>query len=213
MLAHVPGAYALIAQTTRSARIRRSKLGFGMLSHRPLPDELTAAWMEPMCDPALRADLVATLKAIDKQTRDVVNAAAEFGGGGNAAVARGKDSGRAVERVAFQARVVSQNVIGNELRSRHGLQRRIGQEGVARLRDLVETLLFGEQPGARRQHYSPELRLAFIDPQQAVAHRHVEVRRPQVSRTTELAIPRMRVLVSQQVAIGRKPAGCAIIST
>src|SRR3984885_2708223 len=28
-LAHVPGAYALIAQTTRSARIRRSKLGFG----------------------------------------------------------------------------------------------------------------------------------------------------------------------------------------
>ena len=47
-LAHVPGAYALIAQLTRSARVRRSPLGFGMLTHRPIADELTAAWMEPL---------------------------------------------------------------------------------------------------------------------------------------------------------------------
>ncbi len=72
-LAHVPGAWRLIAWQTRSARVRRSRLGFGMLSHRPLPDELTGAWMAPLGDPAIRGDLVATLKAIDK--RDTLAAA------------------------------------------------------------------------------------------------------------------------------------------
>jgi len=65
-LAHVPGAYRVIAHTMRSARIRRSALGFGMLSHKSLPDELTADWTAPMLDRAIRGDLVATLKAIDK---------------------------------------------------------------------------------------------------------------------------------------------------
>jgi pimeloyl-ACP methyl ester carboxylesterase len=73
LLAHVPGAYWLIARALRSARVRRSNLGFGMLSHRPLPDELTGAWMAPMSDRALRADMLATLKAIDK--RDTLAAA------------------------------------------------------------------------------------------------------------------------------------------
>jgi pimeloyl-ACP methyl ester carboxylesterase len=64
-LAYVPGAYALIARMMRSARLRRSALGFGMLSHAPIPDELTAAWIAPLTDPAIRADVLATLKAID----------------------------------------------------------------------------------------------------------------------------------------------------
>jgi pimeloyl-ACP methyl ester carboxylesterase len=72
-LAHVPGAYWLIAQQMRSARLRRSRLGFGMLTHRPLPDELTAAWVAPLREKAIRADMVATLKAIDK--RDTLAAA------------------------------------------------------------------------------------------------------------------------------------------
>jgi pimeloyl-ACP methyl ester carboxylesterase len=72
-LAHVPGAYWLIARQLRSARVRRSTLGFGMLSHRPLPDELTAAWVAPLSERAIRADVVATLKAIDK--RDTLAAA------------------------------------------------------------------------------------------------------------------------------------------
>jgi pimeloyl-ACP methyl ester carboxylesterase len=72
-LAHVPGAYWLIARVLRSARVRRSKLGFGMLSHRPLPDELTAAWVAPLSQRGVRADAVATLKAIDK--RDTLAAA------------------------------------------------------------------------------------------------------------------------------------------
>ena len=44
-----------------------------MLTHRPLPDELTRAWMAPLETPAIRADVLATLKAIDK--RDTLAAA------------------------------------------------------------------------------------------------------------------------------------------
>src|ERR1700733_388173 len=72
-LAHVPRAYWLMAQQMRSAPPRRSPLAFGMLSHTPLPDELTAAWTAPLRDRATRADVVATLKAIDK--RDTLAAA------------------------------------------------------------------------------------------------------------------------------------------
>jgi pimeloyl-ACP methyl ester carboxylesterase len=73
LLAHVPGAYALIALALRSARVRRSPLGFGMLTHRPIPDELTAAWAAPLGERAVRADVIATVKAIDK--RDTLAAA------------------------------------------------------------------------------------------------------------------------------------------
>ena len=73
-LAYVPGGYALIARLMRSARLRRSPLGFGMLTHRPIPDELTASWLAPVGEPAIRADLTATLRAID--SRDTLAAAA-----------------------------------------------------------------------------------------------------------------------------------------
>ena len=53
-------------QQMRSARLRRSALAFGMLSHTRLSDELTAAWTAPLRDRATRADVVATLKAIDR---------------------------------------------------------------------------------------------------------------------------------------------------
>lgn len=72
-LAYVPGAYWAIARLTRSRRVRRSPLGFGMLTHRPIPDTLTAAWMAPLSDRAVRADVCATLKAID--SRDTLRAA------------------------------------------------------------------------------------------------------------------------------------------
>jgi pimeloyl-ACP methyl ester carboxylesterase len=76
-LAHVPGAYWLLANAARSARVRRSPLGFGMLSHKPLPDELTADWLAPLLQRDVRADALATLKAIDK--RDTLNAAKRLG--------------------------------------------------------------------------------------------------------------------------------------
>jgi pimeloyl-ACP methyl ester carboxylesterase len=72
-LAHVPGAYWMLAQAARSARVRRSPLGFGMLSHKPLPDGLTAEWIAPLLRRDVRADAVATLKAIDR--RDTLAAA------------------------------------------------------------------------------------------------------------------------------------------
>ncbi len=76
-LARVPGAYRLLARGMGSARLRRSPLGFGMLTHSPIPDELTAAWAAPLRRPEIRADAVATLKAIDKH--DTLRAATALG--------------------------------------------------------------------------------------------------------------------------------------
>lgn len=76
-LAYVPGAYSLLARAMRSPRARRSPLGFGMLTHNAIPDELTGDWLEPMGDPAIRADMVATIKAIHK--RDTLAAARRLG--------------------------------------------------------------------------------------------------------------------------------------
>ncbi len=72
-LAHVPGAYRLIAWGMRSARLRRSPLAFGMLTHATIPDELTAKWATPLRRPEIRADVVQTLRAID--SRDTIAAA------------------------------------------------------------------------------------------------------------------------------------------
>ena len=71
--AYVPGAYALMARQMQSARARRSPLGFGMLTHRPMPDELTGAWAAPLLRPEIRADTTATVKAVNK--RDTLAAA------------------------------------------------------------------------------------------------------------------------------------------
>src|SRR5204862_1330024 len=50
---------------------------------------------------------------------------------------------------------------------------------------------------------APELRLAFIDPEQRAAHRRAIVRSPQIGAAAELAVPAMGVFVRQQVAAGR----------
>jgi pimeloyl-ACP methyl ester carboxylesterase len=71
--AYVPGAYWMLAQAARSARVRRSPVGFGMLSHKPLPDDLTAEWIAPLLRRDVRGDALATLKAIDR--RDTLAAA------------------------------------------------------------------------------------------------------------------------------------------
>jgi hypothetical protein len=68
--------------------------------------------------------------------------------------------------------------------------------------ELVERLLLRPQPRARREDLAPVGCAAFVDPQQRVAHRRVVVGRPQIMRAAELAIPRMHVLVSDDIAIG-----------
>src|SRR3546814_4666333 len=67
----------------------------------------------------------------------------------------------------------------------------------------VARSLHRPQPGACGQHVAPVLGLALVHPQQAALHRHVVVRRPQAGGATILAVPRMRVLVAEQVAAAR----------
>ncbi len=75
-------------------------------------------------------------------------------------------------------------------------------------RQRIAELLRRPKPRTCRQYEAPILRLAFVHPQQRVAHRHVEIWRPEIGGTPELAIPRMRVLVRQQVATRRIFAPC-----
>ncbi|MGH2833888.1 MAG: alpha/beta fold hydrolase [Solirubrobacteraceae bacterium] len=73
-LARVPGAATLALQPMRSALIRRSPLGFGLLSKRPIPNEITARWMAPaLADRAIRRDVLGLLRGID--ARDTLAAA------------------------------------------------------------------------------------------------------------------------------------------
>jgi pimeloyl-ACP methyl ester carboxylesterase len=73
-LARVPSALSVAAQPMRSAVVRRSPLGFGLLTKRPIPDEITAGWIRPsLGDPAIRRDVIGLLRGIDK--RDTLAAA------------------------------------------------------------------------------------------------------------------------------------------
>jgi len=71
--AFVPGSGWLAGQLLRSSAVRRSPVGYGLLTRRPVPAEVTRAWAAPLLDRGVRRDLVATLKAIDK--RDTIRAA------------------------------------------------------------------------------------------------------------------------------------------
>jgi pimeloyl-ACP methyl ester carboxylesterase len=73
-LARVPGALTLAAQPMRSAVVRRSPLGFGLLTKRPIPEEITWGWVEPsLTDRDVRNDAIGLLRAVD--ARDTLAAA------------------------------------------------------------------------------------------------------------------------------------------
>jgi pimeloyl-ACP methyl ester carboxylesterase len=64
--ARVPGAVKAALAPMRSAAARRSVLAYGGLA-REIPDEVTAAWIEPArTDSAVRGDLIRFMKAVDK---------------------------------------------------------------------------------------------------------------------------------------------------
>ena len=69
--AHVPGALKAALAPMRSATARRSVIAYGGLA-REIPDEVTAAWVDPArTDARVRGDLATFLRAIDKSiTRD-----------------------------------------------------------------------------------------------------------------------------------------------
>jgi pimeloyl-ACP methyl ester carboxylesterase len=66
--ARVPGALYAAMQPMRAATARRMPMAYGWLAHE-LPDEVTAAWIQPFLDDAdIRRDAVAFMRAIDKAT-------------------------------------------------------------------------------------------------------------------------------------------------
>jgi pimeloyl-ACP methyl ester carboxylesterase len=66
--ARVPGALFAAMQPMRAAKARRMPMAYGALAH-DLPDELTAAWIQPFLEDAdIRRDTVAFLRAVDKAT-------------------------------------------------------------------------------------------------------------------------------------------------
>jgi pimeloyl-ACP methyl ester carboxylesterase len=66
--ARVPGALFAAVQPMRAAKARRSPLAYGWLA-REIPDEVTAAWVQPFLEDAdVRRDTVAFLRAMDKAT-------------------------------------------------------------------------------------------------------------------------------------------------
>jgi pimeloyl-ACP methyl ester carboxylesterase len=73
-LARVPSALTLAAQPMRSAAVRRSPLGFGLLTKRPIPEEITWRWIEPsLADRDVRRDVIGLLRGVD--SRDTLAAA------------------------------------------------------------------------------------------------------------------------------------------
>jgi pimeloyl-ACP methyl ester carboxylesterase len=67
-MARVPGALTAALQGMRSPALRRSPLGFGMLTRRPIPDEVLAAWVAPFLeDAAVRRDTIGLLRGIDSK--------------------------------------------------------------------------------------------------------------------------------------------------
>ena len=69
--AHVPGALKAALAPMRSATARRSVIAYGGLA-REIPDEVTAAWVDPArTDARVRGDLATFMRAMDKSiTRD-----------------------------------------------------------------------------------------------------------------------------------------------
>jgi pimeloyl-ACP methyl ester carboxylesterase len=78
MLARVPGAVFVVGQSLRPRAARRLPFAYGWLAKRPIPDELTDAWMAPLLsNGAIRREIAAILKGISN--RYTLEAARRFG--------------------------------------------------------------------------------------------------------------------------------------
>ncbi|HVS28395.1 MAG TPA: alpha/beta fold hydrolase [Solirubrobacteraceae bacterium] len=76
-LAHVPGALTALVQPARLAAIRRSPLGYGVLTVRPIDAAVTESYVRPFLrDRGVRRDTVAFLRKISP--RDTLAAADHF---------------------------------------------------------------------------------------------------------------------------------------
>lgn len=67
-VAALPGVLLPALQGTRFGVVRDSALGFGVLTERPIPRDVTKAWVRPcLSSRAIRRDTVAFLRAVDAQ--------------------------------------------------------------------------------------------------------------------------------------------------
>jgi pimeloyl-ACP methyl ester carboxylesterase len=80
VLAHIPGAVFVVAQSLRPRAARRLPFAYGWLTKRPIPDDLSDAWMAPvLSSSAIRREVAAILKGISKRyTLDVAQRFGEF---------------------------------------------------------------------------------------------------------------------------------------
>ncbi len=63
VLPHIPGAFAITAQTLRLKALWRLPLTFGLGTKGPLDEELVAGWLRPLREnPAIRPDVKAVLR-------------------------------------------------------------------------------------------------------------------------------------------------------
>jgi pimeloyl-ACP methyl ester carboxylesterase len=64
----IPGGLAAALAPTRLRAARRLPLAYGWLTHRPIPDEVTDAWLgPPLNDPGVRRDAARFLRALDPE--------------------------------------------------------------------------------------------------------------------------------------------------
>jgi pimeloyl-ACP methyl ester carboxylesterase len=77
-LARIPGAVFVVGQTLRPRAARRLPFAYGWLAKRPIPDDLSDAWMAPLLgDSRIRREIAAILKGIS--SRYTLEAAKRFG--------------------------------------------------------------------------------------------------------------------------------------
>jgi pimeloyl-ACP methyl ester carboxylesterase len=75
LAAKAPGGLRALIAPMRSRAVRRAPMAYGMLTHDPIPDDVTDTWVGPMLGNAsIRRDCAKTLKGM---TNDVTLAAAE----------------------------------------------------------------------------------------------------------------------------------------
>lgn len=78
MLARIPGAVFVVGQSLRPRIARRLPFAYGWLSKRPIPDDLSDAWMASvLSNSAVRREIAAILKGISN--RYTLEAAQHFG--------------------------------------------------------------------------------------------------------------------------------------
>jgi pimeloyl-ACP methyl ester carboxylesterase len=78
-LPRIPGALALMAQSMRLRFVRQMPNAFGLLTHRPIPDDVMASYVAPVRQPAIRRDVAKVLRGVDKRhTLEAAQALGQF---------------------------------------------------------------------------------------------------------------------------------------